>query len=203
MAKKESTFKNMAITLLSITLIASASLAMVYNVTKEPIRMVQIENKNKSIKEVLPGFDNQPFTELYKIPSDGDSLVCYPGMFNGELIGIAVETYTKKGYSGFISIMVGFKPDGTIINYAVIEHKETPGLGTKMVDWFKTDKKEQSIVGKNPGINNLTVKKDGGEVDAITAATISSRAFCDGIQRAYNAYMNSKKTGEEQTALTN
>lgn len=193
----------MAITLLSITLIASASLAMVYNVTKEPIKLVQIENKNKSIKEVLPDFDNQPFTELYKIPSDGDSLVCYPGKLNGEIIGVAVETYTKKGYSGFISIMVGFKPDGTIINYSVIEHKETPGLGTKMVDWFKTDKKEQSIIGKNPGINNLTVKKDGGEVDAITAATISSRAFCDGIQRAYNAYMNSKKAGEEQTVQTN
>ncbi|MFA6402186.1 MAG: hypothetical protein WCX31_11265 [Salinivirgaceae bacterium] len=87
----------MAITLLSITLIASASLAMVYNVTKEPIKLVQIENKNKSIKEVLPDFDNQPFTELYKIPSDGDSLVCYPGKLNGEIIGVAVETYTKKG----------------------------------------------------------------------------------------------------------
>jgi len=203
MAKKESTFKNMAITLLSITLIASAGLAMVYNVTKEPIRMVQIENKNKSIQEVLPSFDNQPYAESYKIPSDTDSLVCYPGKLNSEIIGVAVETYTKKGYSGYISIMVGFKPDGTIINYSIIEHKETPGLGTKMVNWFKTDKKDQSVIGKNPGINNLTVKKDGGEVDAITAATISSRAFCDGIQRAYNAYMNSKKTIEEQTVLTN
>lgn len=202
MAKKESTFKNMAITLLVITLAASACLAFVYNVTKGPIELVQIENKNKSIQEVLPGINNQPFAERYKIPSDGDSLNCYPGKQDGELIGVAVETYSKKGYSGFISIIVGFKPDGTIINYSVIEHKETPGLGNKMTEWFKTNKKEQSVLGKNPGKNNLTVNKDGGEVDAITAATISSRAFCDAIQRAYNAYMNAENTGKKPSVST-
>ncbi len=188
-------------TLLVITFVASAALALVYNVTKEPIALVQIENKNSSIQLVLPAFNNQPFAEQFKIASDGDSLVCYPAKSDGQLVGVAIETYSKKGYSGLISIMVGFKPDGTIINYSVIEHKETPGLGTKMEEWFKTDKNNQSVLGKNPGTYQLKVKKDGGEVDAITAATISSRAFCEGIQRAYQAYIKSN-TQNQTTEVT-
>jgi electron transport complex protein RnfG len=197
MASKPSTFRNMVISLVSITLAASTALALVYNVTKAPIAKVQIENKNASIQLVLPAFDNAPFAEQFKIESEGnDSLVCYPAKSNGQLVGIAIETSSNKGYSGKISIMVGFKPDGTINNYSVIEHKETPGLGTKMADWFKTDKKDQSILGKNPASTKLKVKKDGGDVDAITAATISSRAFCESIQRAYDAYINSQKQSD-------
>lgn len=79
--------------------------------------------------------------------------------------------------------MVGFNPDGTIANYSVLEHKETPGLGSKMDTWF-TKNNKGDVVGKNPGTNGLKVSKDGGEVDAITAATISSRAFLDAINRA-------------------
>ena len=86
--------------------------------------------------------------------------------------------------------MVGFLPDGTIYNYSVLEHKETPGLGDKMGVWFNNKEKPKSyILDKNPGISNLTVSKDNGDVDAITAATISSRAFLDAIDRAYKAYM--------------
>ena len=98
-----------------------------------------------------------------------------------EVITLAIETISKKGFGGEVKLMVGFTPDGTIINYMVLEHKETPGLGTKMDEWFKTDKKNQSILNKSLDKNNLTVAKDGGEVDAITAATISSRAFLDAV----------------------
>ena len=101
---------------------------------------------------------------------------------DGEIVGYAVNTYTTKGFSGNISLMAGFKPDGTIMNITVLEHKETPGLGTKMTEpEFKDQFNE-----KNPAEFILKVKKDGGPVDAITAATISSRAFCDAVQRAYN-----------------
>jgi electron transport complex protein RnfG len=78
--------------------------------------------------------------------------------------------------------MAGFKPDGTIINISVLQQKETPGLGTKISDpGFK-----DQFMEKNPADFQLKVIKDGGQVDAITAATISSRAFCDAIERAYN-----------------
>ena len=91
-----------------------------------------------------------------------------------------------KGFSGKIELMVGFLDDGTIENTAVLMHKETPGLGDKM-DQKKSDFSLQ-FIGKNPVDFKLKVKKDGGDVDAITAATISSRAFCDAVQRAYDVF---------------
>lgn len=189
MAKKESTFVNMTLTLLAITLIASAGLGVVYGLTKEPIAAVKMANINLSIQEVLPAFDNQPYTEMYKIPADGDTLYCYPGKKDGQLIGTAVETFSDKGFGGKIKVIVGFLPDGTINSCKVIEHKETPGLGDKM------DKKKSAFANqfdkKNLNKFKAKVKKDGGDVDAITAATISSRAFCDAIQRAFNAYTHS------------
>jgi electron transport complex protein RnfG len=87
------------------------------------------------------------------------------------------------GFGGHIELMAGFLPDGTIYNSLVIQHKETPGLGTRMTE----PKFHDQVNGKNPADFQLKVKKDGGQVDAITAATISSRAYCDAIQRAYNA----------------
>ena len=120
---------------------------------------------------------------MYRLPTgEGDSLDIYPAKKNGEIVGYAVNTYTSIGFSGNISLMAGFKTDGTILSITVLDHKETPGLGTKMTE---PEFKEQ-FTGKNPAEFTLKVKKDGGPVDAITAATISSRAFCDAVQRAYN-----------------
>jgi electron transport complex protein RnfG len=121
---------------------------------------------------------------MYKLPTgEGDSLDIYPAKKDNTIVGYAINTNTKKGFSGNISLMAGFKPDGTIINITVLEQKETPGLGNKMAEPpFKNQFND-----KNPAQYKLKVKKDGGPVDAITAATISSRAFCDAVQRAYNA----------------
>jgi len=87
-------------------------------------------------------------------------------------------------------LIVGFDAEGKIVNYSVLEQYETPGLGTKIVDWFKTDKNRQNICGLNPSQVNFTVDKDGGDIDAITASTISSRAFLAAVQAAYQAYTN-------------
>lgn len=196
--KKESTFINMVLVLFIVTLVASAALGGLYELTKEPIAAAKLAKKLKAIKEVVPEFDNNPSEEMYSVEMPtGDLLEFYPAKKGGELVGTAVKTFTTNGFSGYIWIMVGFKPDGTINNYSVLEHKETPGLGTKMEPWFKTSdptKAKCSILGKNPGTANLTVSKDGGEVDAITAATISSRAFLEAVQTAYNEY-NKKMEG--------
>lgn len=183
MAKLESTFRNMVLALTAISLTASASLGVVYQLTKGPIEQAKVANTNEAIKRVMPGFDNVPGEERFSVPSDGDSLIIYPAKRGGQLVGYAIETYTGKGFSGNIKLMVGMMPDGTITNTSVLEHKETPGLGDKM-DAAKSDFSLQ-FAGKNPKNFVLKVKKDGGDVDAITAATISSRAFCDAMQRAY------------------
>jgi electron transport complex protein RnfG len=183
MAKTESTFKNMALSLTLIALISSALLGFVYEATKGPIALSNLNKKLNAIKQVVPEFNNNPNEEMYRLPTgDGDSLEVYPAKKDETVVGYAVNTYSPKGFSGNISLMTGFKPDGTIINITVLEQKETPGLGTKMAEPSFKDQ----FNDKNPAGFQLKVKKDGGQVDAITAATISSRAFCDAVQRAYN-----------------
>jgi electron transport complex protein RnfG len=186
MAKTESTFKNMLLSLTLISLGASAALGYVYELTKTPIEVSKMNKKLDAIKIVVPAFTNNPNEEMYKLPTgDGDSLEVYPAKKDGELVGLAVKTFSKKGFSGQIGLMAGFKPDGTIVNITVLEQKETPGLGTKMAEPAFKDQ----FIGKNPAGFKLKVKKDGGNVDAITAATISSRAFCDAILKAQNTIM--------------
>lgn len=186
MSKKDSNLKNMFIALLVITFVASASLGGIYELTKEPIAAAKLEKKNNAIRQVIPEFDNSPTDNVYKKAIDGDTLYFYQGMKGEEPVGTAVETFTKLGFSGEIKIMVGFLPDGTINDVAVLEHEETPGLGDKM-ERKKSDWSVQ-FQGKNPETFLLSVKKDGGDVDAITASTISSRAFCDAVARAYETF---------------
>lgn len=162
---------------------------MVYKVTKEPIAMAKLAKQQKAIEEVVPGFDNNPTDEMYQLTSkEGYALQVFPCKKGDELLGVAISTKTDKGFSGEIKIMVGLKPDGTILNYSVLEHKETPGLGSKMNDWFRGSVASQSIINRDPANAKMTVSKDGGDIDAITAATISSRAFLDAIMIAYNTF---------------
>ncbi len=191
MAKMESTLKNMVLSLTLISLGASAGLGFVYEMTKAPIEISALNKKLDAIKQVVPEFTNNPNDEMFMLPTgEGDSLEVYPAKNGEEVVGYAVRSFTNNGFSGYIGFMVGFTPDGTIYNINVLEHKETPGLGTKMVPDGTPEKPEfkDQFKGKNPAEFALKVKKDGGPVDAITAATISSRAFCDGVQRAYNAF---------------
>ena len=191
MAKMQSSLRNMVLSLTLISLGASAGLGFVYEMTKAPIEITALNKKLNAIKQVVPEFTNNPNDEMFMLPTgEGDSLEVYPAKKGEEVVGYAVRSYTNNGFSGYIGFMVGFTPDGAIYNINVLEHKETPGLGTKMVPEGTPEKPEfkDQFKGKNPAEFALKVKKDGGPVDAITAATISSRAFCDGVQRAYNAF---------------
>lgn len=187
MAKKESTLFNMVSSLVVITLVASTALGYVYELTKGPIAAAKLAKKIKAIDEVVVEYDNNPVDEMYKIPVAGfnDSLEVYPAKKDGQLMASAVRSYSPKGYGGYVWLMVGILPNGNIQNIAVLEHKETPGLGTKMND---AEFKNQYI-GKNPSSFNLKVEKDGGEIDALTGATITSRAFCQATQLAFDMYM--------------
>lgn len=226
-AKLESNFKNMLLALLVVTLISSTILGLVYELTKQPIIDAQLKNKLEAINKVVPQYNNNPNDEMYKIPVEGgDSVEAYPAKMDNQLVGTAIKSYTNKGFSGLIRVMVGFTPAGTVYNYQVLEHKETPGLGTKMHDWFRPQEiiaqtseaqfnvfdwlfgikpgkggDTKSIINKNPGDNGFQVTKDGGEIDAITAATISSRAFLDAVNRASTALKQNKKTEAANTGI--
>lgn len=194
MAKRESTFINMVVTLMLVTGIAAAALGFVYDFTKGPIAEAKAKAQAKAIEQVLPEFDELGDSEIVEPASGGDSLEFFPAYKNGELVGTAIKTYTNNGFSGFISIMAGFDKEGNISGYAVLEHKETPGLGSKMDVWFNNpDKPNQYILGKNPETTNFKVSKDGGDIDAITASTITSRAFLDALTLAYDSYKSNSK----------
>ncbi len=193
MAKKESTLINMVITLLGVSLIAAAALGYIYGLTAKPIEEASLRKTVKAIEMVLPEFDNNPKAEMYEVKSPNDkldNLEIYPAKKGGQLTGIAIRTSTKSGFTGLIRVMVGFTPDGKIHNTFVLEHKETPGLGTKMSE----SKFKDQFFGKNPAEFKLKVGKDGGDVDAITAATISSRAFCEALSYASEVLEKIDKT---------
>lgn len=203
MAKIKSTFINMVVVLTVITVIAGGALGYIYTLTAAPIAHAEKEKKENAIKAVAPDFDNSPTDEAIKVGmGENDTLTVYPARKEGKWVGAAVESNTKKGFSGAISVMVGFNEDGSIRNYSVLKHAETPGLGSKMNEWFRTEKGNQNIIGKNPANDGLTVSKDGGSVDAITAATISSRAFLDAIARAYKAYTGDTSADGASSAST-
>jgi electron transport complex protein RnfG len=189
MSNKPNTLLKLTVALTGIAVVSAVALSVVYMATKEPIAEMKKEKSNAAKIAVLPGFDNHE-GELIgkKVMIDGlkDSLTVTLAYMDNELFGAAVATHTNLAFSGRFDIMVGFDKDGNILNTEVLSHAETPGLGDKIDK--KKDKFPLQFVGKNMAASNLKVKKDGGEIDAITAATITSRAFSDAVNNAWKAY---------------
>lgn len=185
----ESTLKNMVIVLFTITLVASAAVGGVYMVTKEPIAQAKAAATRAALQQVLPTFDS---TEESVVTVDELSIKVHKALNGSELVGYAVESLTKTGYSGEFNVMVGLTPSGELINVDILAHKETPGLGSKMAD--EGNVLISALQGKNLDTFALKLKKDGGEIDALTAATITSRAYLDAVGRASRA-VNQLKGG--------
>ena len=191
MAKK-STFGNMVLVLSGICLVCSALLGTVYAVTKAPIEASELAKVNAAISAVTPAFDNIPSEEVRTV-DDGAQI--YTSRMDGQVVGYAIKVSTS-GFGGPLTIMVGFTPDGTVYNTSVISHSETPGLGAKLVD--ENCAPRVQVKGKNPATNKISVSKDGGEIDAITASTITSRAFLKGVNAAYEVFKNNCMDHEQE-----
>ena len=190
MAQPASNFKNMFIALFAVTFVASAILGGVNEATKTAIAKADLEQQNSAIATILPAFAFLGKSYLVLPPDEKDSLQFFPAYSKDSVrIGTAVKSYSKKGFSGLITVMVGLTAEGNISGFKILEHKETPGLGSKMALWFSDKSKpKQVVIGANPEKTNFMVMKDGGYFDAITAATISSRAFLESVRRAHNAW---------------
>ena len=182
----KSTLPNMVLVLFTITLIASASVAGIKILTEEPIAAAKENAKKEALAEVLPAFDE--VSEPEKLTIDALDVEVYTATNSGEVIGYAVDTATKNGFSGLIRLMVGISPDGKVLNVNVLSHAETPGLGSKMTE----ENNPLLLSVKDKNVNEMTyqVKKDNSnaDFDALTAATITSRAYADAMQRAQKAF---------------
>jgi electron transport complex protein RnfG len=206
MKKLESNIVNMAIVLTVIAVVAGGLLAWVNNVTSGPIEQINNQAIENGIKSVILGDRDIEFR--VEEPTESDGFIFHNVYdMSDNLIGTAVESTDKNGFGGALKIMVGFDPEGVILGYEVLEHSETPGLGAQANGWFRQksgEVKEQStattvllgapgkpgnhnIIGMNPGDDMMIVSKDGGDVDAITASTITSKAFLRAVNAAYKA----------------
>lgn len=176
----KSSLKNMVLMLFVIALVCSAAVVGVYNVTKEPIQKAQEQKVVDALKKVLPEFDNSPVRE------ERGSCFVYEATLGEEIVGYAIETTSANGFNGNITLMVGLLVDGTIYNIEVLSQAETPGLGANMTG--EENPLLLSFKGRKPAEMTMTVKKDGGDVDALTAATISSRAYAEAVAFAYGVF---------------
>ena len=193
--KKEPSLLRLVLVLTLIALVAGLALTGVYALTKEPIEQAQLQKKQRALTLVIPDFKGEMIDTLIKDETGTELPVHIALNENGSIYGVAVETYTKKAFSGRFDLMVGFNSNGTITNTEVIKASETPGLGDK-INKDKSNFAEQ-FNHKNPNDFKISVKKDGGDVDAITAATISSRAYCDAVNRAVAIYNTVKEVYHE------
>ena len=176
----------MILVLAGISTVAAAGVGYVYKITEAPIAAAVEADKKAALGEVLPAFDTTAPVEL---TLDGIPVTVHTATQGDNVVGYAVETATRQGFSGEFRLMVGFTPDGKVRGVKVLQHAETPGLGDKMGK--EGNPLFASFEGRNPGEMKLAVKKDGGDVDALTAATITSRAYVDAVSRAFNAMMES------------
>ena len=186
--KKESTLINMVVALLVITAVSGGVLGLVYGLTKDTIAQVEIKKNQKAIQEVLPLEGEIEYKEqtINFESTDFPCNLAYDKQTK-EFKGIAIKT-NEGGFGGKIELMVGILADGTITGTSVLSHSETPGLGANMTGKFK-----DQFVKKNPAEFKLAVTKDGGNVDAITAATITSRAFTKAVDKAYKMFEANKE----------
>ena len=170
----KSNLKNMLACLTAVCLVCSALLAVTYAVTLEPIGAAAIAKTNASVAEVLPEFSVSP--QLRQASLDGTEYSYYEAGEAGRAFLVTVS-----GFGGPLSLMIGIDASGNVYNTAVLSHSETPGLGAKC----QTDAKFiGQFRGWNPAEKKLAVRKDGGDVDAITASTITSRAYTLAIATA-------------------
>lgn len=188
MKKLQSSLVNMAVVLTVISVVAGATLAYVNLVTEGPIAEEKERTLQSGIKKVILGSDQGDLNVTAK-----DSVNETTWVYRTDK-GVAVQS-AVNGFGGQLKVLVGFADDGSILGYTILETQETPGLGVKADKWFQKDGKG-SIIGRNPGETELRVKQDNGDVNAITASTITSRAFLKAVMQAYDTYKHTAKAGE-------
>ena len=179
----QSSLKNMVLSLGIICLVSSGILAVVYALTKKPIEAAAEKKTNDAIMQVLPAFDGQP--ERLSIEADGKVHEYYQVMKDGNVSGYAI-TAAATGFGGPVSLMVGVTSEGIVYNTSVLSQSETPGLGAKCT--------------LDPAVTRLAVKKDGGDIDAITASTITSRAYVNAVNNALAIFKAITEGGDPDVA---
>ncbi|MFC1498940.1 RnfABCDGE type electron transport complex subunit G [Verrucomicrobiota bacterium] len=173
------------IVLTVICLLAGFALAGVYSITRNRISLAKQQEMLAALENVLPDYDNKPIDNKFETTESGNEWIFYIARKDGIFSGAAFETSSIQGYGGIIKVMVGIGADNNIEAIEILEQTETPGLGAKI------ETEEFKGQFRNKGVVNLDwckVRKDGGEIDAITGATISSRAVAEALRKGLESF---------------
>lgn len=184
----------MAGVLTTVAVLCGGILAYVNDLTDAPRKEAAQQALSSGIEQVMCGKCKVQAPKEVKHTVDGKELTYI--MYETDK-GTAVQATDPNGFGGNLTVLVGFNQNGNILGYTILETAETPGLGAKADKWFQAPanggaSEKSSIIGKNPSTCNMTVSKDGGDIDAITASTITSRSFLNAVQQAYNVYQKNK-----------
>ncbi|MBQ0016844.1 MAG: RnfABCDGE type electron transport complex subunit G [Bacteroidales bacterium] len=182
--KAQSALRNMFLSLTIISLVAAAALAIVSKLTHSAISEAKALKNEAAVVEVLP--KSLGYVTLSPAEQDG-VVLAYDGQ--GACVGAAVEASSENGFGGHLAIMVGIDANGVLVGYKILESSETPGLGEKAAEWFQKEGKG-CVIGMKLSDGDLQVSKDGGQVDAISGSTITSRAFCEVVNSAYQKFLD-------------
>lgn len=176
----------MVVALVVVAVVAVLFLGLIDMVTREPIATAQKEALHRALVQVLPEHSNDPLTDAFDVEIQGSSVRFFPGRDKtGSITSLAWETSAPDGYSGTIRILMGIYPDGAVHAIRVTDHRETPGLGdgiTRNSDWIN------SFTGKRLGTARWAVKKDGGDFDQFTGATITPRAVVKAVKKGLEMF---------------
>jgi len=191
-----------------ISCAATALMAWVFVITEAPIAAAQQMKNTAALSQVLPAFDNQPTKEAVTL----GKVTFYAARKDGQITGFAGETITTKGYAGEVCVLAGLKPDGTITTVLVTRQSETPGLGTVVAERVRVKTLSGLLAGKKEtglppnkildqfngrkaeaGQRPWAVKKDGGDFDSMTGATITSRAGVEAIFTIAETFAQNKE----------
>ena len=198
MKKLRSTWYNMACVLTGISLVAGVALASVNKMTTDTIQELNEKREQAAIAQVLGG-GKVKVEKVDTIAINDNNFI----VMNAGKKGVAVKAVDPQNasFGGGLTIMVGISPAGKVLGYSVLETHETPGLGAKAAQWFQKGEKGD-IFGRNLKEKELVVSKDGGDVDAITASTITSRAFLRAVNAAYKAYCQTQQDAPEADGVS-
>jgi electron transport complex protein RnfG len=174
---------------LTLTCLLSAlGLAYVNKLTEEPIAEQKRLAKLRAVNSVLPPFDNDPVKEKKELKIEGKKITFYIGKKEGKIVGVAF-LQEGEGYGGFIKVMLGITPEGEIGGVEILEHLETPGLGARIEEpQFKEKFKGKSLANSKLAKGKLAVTKDGGDIDALTGATISPRGVVSAVNKGLKIF---------------
>ena len=178
----------LTIILTIICALAATALAFVYTITKEPIAYQQRLKKLKAIKAVQPDYDNEPDKQFVDIKTGEGDLTRFYITTKGDTPTGTVFMVSAVGYGGTIDLMVGLNPEGSITGVQVLRHTETPGLGAKITE----EKFLKQFIAKNLPDTNWSLKKEGGDIDQISGATISPQAVVKALNGGLTLFTDNK-----------